>query len=53
MNDEGIYLYEYPKRERIFKKSYARELVGIAKGDLDAAIKITEDVLTCAKSHIR
>lgn len=26
-----------PKRERIFKKVYARELVGIAEGDLESA----------------
>lgn len=26
-----------PKRERVFKKIYARELVGIAEGDLESA----------------
>jgi len=31
-----------PKRERIFKKSYARELVGIAEGDLESAKALAE-----------
>lgn len=26
-----------PKRERIFKKTYAKELIGIAEGDLESA----------------
>lgn len=31
-----------PKRERVFKKSYARELVGIAEGDLESAKVLVE-----------
>ena len=31
-----------PKRERVFKKSYARELVGIAEGDLESAKALVE-----------
>lgn len=26
-----------PKRERVFRKTYARELIGIAEGDLESA----------------